>query len=95
MQPRYEVSAGGAKELRLWSRTWERNFTVDVELLEEQHQTLGRVACEWNEYESGTVGIESSGKIPALEEVLTFLPKWAVVTKLADGLVEVSEEFTF
>ncbi len=31
MQPRYEVPEDGIKELRIWSRTWDRNFTVDVE----------------------------------------------------------------
>ncbi|KAJ3837131.1 hypothetical protein F5878DRAFT_726288 [Lentinula raphanica] len=67
----------------------------------------GRVACEWVEYESGMVGMGlstsplpspsgkrvSGGKIPALEEILTYLPKWAVVSKLTDGLVEVEERF--
>ena len=55
----------------------------------------GRVACEWAEYESGRVGDESEegGSIPALEEVLGFLPLWAVVTKADDGLVEAWQEF--
>jgi hypothetical protein len=56
------------------------------------------VACEWVEYESATVGVYESGrgrsgKIPALEEALMFLPRWAVITKIADGLVEVWSEF--
>jgi hypothetical protein len=55
----------------------------------------GRVACEWAEYESGRVGDESGegGSIPAFEEVLAFLPLWAVVTKADDGLVEAWQEF--
>lgn len=67
----------------------------------------GHVACEWVEYESGMVGMGLStsplpspsgrrvtgGKIPAFEEILTYLPKWATVTKLTDGLVEVKEKF--
>ncbi|KAJ4471542.1 hypothetical protein J3R30DRAFT_3526281 [Lentinula aciculospora] len=67
----------------------------------------GRVACEWAEYESGMVGMGlstspvpspsgeriSGGKIPAFEEVLAYLPQWAVVSKLTDGLVEVEERF--
>ncbi|KAJ3748428.1 hypothetical protein DFH05DRAFT_560843 [Lentinula detonsa] len=67
----------------------------------------GRVACEWAEYESGMVGMGlstspvpspseeriSGGKIPAFEEVLNYLPKWATVSKLTDGLVEVEEKF--
>ncbi|KAK0456080.1 putative zinc metalloprotease [Armillaria borealis] len=93
MQPRYEVPEDGIKELRIWSRTWDRNFTVDVEWVDSAPDMGGRVACEWNEYESGSVGVGTDGKIPALEEVLTFLPKWAVVTKMTDGLVEASSEF--
>jgi hypothetical protein len=59
---------------------------------------VGRVACEWAEYQSGTVGLEESkdlalAKIPAYEEVLQFLPKWAVASKTADGLVEVYKRF--
>jgi hypothetical protein len=33
-------------------------------------------------------------KIPALEEVLAFLPDWAVVSKYADGLVEAWAPFS-
>lgn len=94
MQPRFEVSSDGVKELRLWSRTWDRNFTVDIELAKEVPETSGRVACEWNEYQSGTVGMKSGGRIPAFEEALSFLPKWAAVTKSADGLVEASSDIS-
>ncbi|QRV83685.1 Peptidase family M28 protein [Ceratobasidium sp. AG-Ba] len=75
-------------EARLWSRTWNRLFTVDVEWAEtsEDNEYTGRVACEWAEW-----GAES---IPALEEVRVFLPPWAVITKLADGLVEGLHSFT-
>ena len=86
IQQGYEVPVSGLKGLRLWSRTWDRTFVVDVqwegdEGMDTVDQGLkGRVGCGWSEYESGSVGIEEqSGKIPALEEVFTFLPKWAVV----------------
>lgn len=91
----------GVRELTLWSRTWGRTFVVDVHWVKESESELdnsevesnstvmGRVACEWVEYESATVGGGGSGgKIPAFEEVLSFLPKWAVVSKMTDGLVE-------
>ena len=79
---------GGLPYLQLWSRTWGQEFTVDVIWPSEGVQE-GRVACEWTEYESATAGGGGSGgKIPALEEVLSFLPKWAVMTKATDGLVE-------
>ncbi|KAJ8697185.1 hypothetical protein PTI98_006984 [Pleurotus ostreatus] len=83
------------KEVRLWSRTWDRTFVVDIKRPEGVDGMKGRTACEWAEYESGMTGIEGvdGAKIPAFEEVLNFLPKWAVVTKMADGLVEVMSGF--
>jgi hypothetical protein len=103
MQAGYGVPPGGLREVRLWSRTWGRTFVVDVVWEdgpggggdEEGPGLAGRVACEWAEYESGRVGDESGegGKIPALEEVLSFLPKWAVVSKADDGLVEAWQDF--
>ncbi|KAJ3501617.1 hypothetical protein NMY22_g18864 [Coprinellus aureogranulatus] len=102
MQPGYPVDLDtGLKELRLWSRTWDRTFVVDIDweptklgdTSDEDGKLSGKVACEWAEYQSGMVdngslGSDEQPKIPALEEVLTFLPEWAVVTKAADGLVE-------
>ncbi|KAJ6531240.1 hypothetical protein B0H19DRAFT_1006053 [Mycena capillaripes] len=87
MLPQFSSPAEGVSELRLWSRTWHRTWDVDVEW-EGDSALEGRVACEWAEYESGSVGVATTGKIPALEEALAFLPQWAAVTKMADGLVE-------
>lgn len=64
----------------------------------------GRVACEWAEFASASAGVPGQGespskggfrsaKIPALEEVIAFLPTWVVVSKFADGLVEAWEYF--
>ncbi|KAF5354417.1 hypothetical protein D9758_010766 [Tetrapyrgos nigripes] len=121
-------------EIRLWSRTWGREFALDImwgdedgsegnddpktiedglgtqatfgdEAMKVDFQysapknRTGRVACEWAEYESGMVGMGGdfqgtlAAKIPAYEEVLTFLPRWAVANKLDDGLVEVESQF--
>ncbi|KAK7060893.1 hypothetical protein VNI00_000626 [Paramarasmius palmivorus] len=101
-QKGYEVPDAGLNEVRLWSRSWEKTFILDV-IWKEQDQgthskTSGRVACEWAEYESGMAGLGSTNstlkaKIPAFEEVLSFLPRWAVVSKLTDGLVEVRQDF--
>ncbi|GLB36490.1 putative peptidase family M28 [Lyophyllum shimeji] len=84
------------KEVRLWSRTWNREFVVDVEFVEGPEKIEGYVACEWSEYESGTVGVRDSAggsKIPAYEEVLRFFPRWATTTKRTDGLTEVWSAF--
>lgn len=71
----------GFSEVRLWSRTWDKPFKVHLRWGEaEGSLRRGRVACEWAEW--------AEGRIPALEELRTFLPPWAVASKLADGLVE-------
>jgi hypothetical protein len=108
MQKGYEMPASGIKEVRLWSRTWENEFVVDVDWSKstgeaDESRLEGRIACEWSEYESAMVdnGLlekrppsegedadDCRAKIPAFEEVLHFLPHWAVVSKAADGLVE-------
>ncbi|KAJ7481173.1 putative zinc metalloprotease [Mycena galericulata] len=86
MLPQFSGSPEGIGELRLWSRTWDRTFTVDTEW-EGDSVLEGRIACEWAEYESGTVGLDSTAKIPALEEVVTFLPRWVAVSPGGAGLV--------
>ncbi|TFK21946.1 putative zinc metalloprotease [Coprinopsis marcescibilis] len=106
MQSGYPVDqTNGLKEIRLWSRTWDRVWEVDVdwetplETGDEEGQLSGSIACEWAEYQSGMVdngslASDKQARIPALEEALSFLPEWAVVTKAADGLVEASVPFT-
>jgi len=80
VQEGYPVPEGGVKEARLWSRSWDREFELSVGWVNATDAFTGRVACEWAELDAG--------KIPALDEVLAFLPNWAVVTKASDGLVE-------
>ncbi|KAI0034889.1 hypothetical protein K488DRAFT_44533 [Vararia minispora EC-137] len=85
------------RELRLWSRTWDDAFEAEIVFTEDNGGPIeGHVSCDWAEYAGGwTGGIASrppvNGRtgawIPALEEVLAFLPEWAVVTKIDDGLV--------
>ncbi|KAG6919588.1 hypothetical protein DXG01_004252 [Tephrocybe rancida] len=91
----FETTNGrGLTELRLWSRTWDRDFVVDVVFIDAPPKVKGRVACEWAEYESGQVGLSNlTSTIPAYEEALRFFPRWATLTKLTDGLVEVWSAF--
>lgn len=103
--PGYEVPEGGVKEVRLWSREWDRGFLVEVGWGEDVDGALaseafeGYAACEWAEYASASEGGSSpagrTGLIPALEEVKAFLPLWAQPTKLTDGLVEARTRFAF
>ncbi|RDX48595.1 hypothetical protein OH76DRAFT_1352007 [Lentinus brumalis] len=97
LQGGYEMPAAGVKEARLWSRTWGKEFVVEVgwdaASDDDEETTLGgRAACEYAEYASA-LGPPGSGQIPAFEEVKQFLPLWALPTKLADGLVEVWTRF--
>jgi hypothetical protein len=107
MQRHYTMPQDGISQLRLWSREWDKAFIVDVEwrdYLGLGEGLKGRVACEWAEYASASAGVPGQGedpkkggfrsaKIPALEELLSFLPTWVVATKFTDGLVEAWEYF--
>jgi hypothetical protein len=97
----YEVPPEGVNTLFLWSRTWDRSFEVKVtfgpEGVDPAPSLSGKLACEYSEYLSGIAGaggVENGGRIPSFEETLRFLPKWAVVTKGTDGLVEVWRSFS-
>ena len=99
LQAGYEMPVEGFSSIVMSSRTWDKEFVVkvgwDVDAVGGDGATLrGRVACEWAEYESATIGgISSGGKIPALEEVLAFVPRWVVVSKTSAGLVEAWSDF--
>ncbi|KAJ6258334.1 Vacuolar membrane protein [Drechslerella dactyloides] len=74
--------AEGVDHLRLWSREWERGWIVDAFETENVKKALtGRVECLWSDANN------AESEIPALDEVKRFLPRWAVVSKLEDGLV--------
>ena len=98
MQYGYEVGKRGVRVLILCSQTWDRVFVVDVQWGDDNTGLQGRIGCEWAEYESARIdhgsGVGVSGKIPAFEELLRFLPEWAVSSKQDDGLVEVLTRFS-
>ncbi|KNG83225.1 hypothetical protein ANOM_009088 [Aspergillus nomiae NRRL 13137] len=77
--PRFPYDAAGVNEIRLWSRTWENQWTVDVDL--DEGALKGNVVCLWSDH-------NQPGVIPALDEAIQFAPVWAAVTKVSDGLVE-------
>ena len=79
-------SAKGTKEIRLWSREWERPWNVTFQW-KDQLGVNGKVVCLWNDEDGQRL-------IPALEEVRRFAPDWVAVTKASDGLVEGSKAFS-
>ncbi|KAF8536516.1 hypothetical protein BDD12DRAFT_748261 [Trichophaea hybrida] len=78
------VPEQGSVEVRLWSRTWEGGWVVNFswDASEESPGLEGKAICLWSDAN------DARTEIPALWEVEQFLPSWAVVSKLADGLVE-------
>jgi hypothetical protein len=95
LQAGSEVPKDGLEQIRLWSRDWEKEFEVDVNFVGgKDEKAKGRVSCGWAEYESATVGGgQSGGRIPSLEEVILFLPEWAVVSKSSSALFDAGREF--
>ena len=91
----------GIATLVLWSRMRDRRFEVEVTFGPEGvgpgPLLSGKIACKYSEYTSRAARRggkpENGGRIPGLEEMLRFLPKWVVVMKTADGLVEVLRSF--
>ena len=75
----------GVKELRLWSREWEKAWNVTVKW-NDVNGMDGTVVCLWNDE-------DGQGLIPALNEIRRFSPDWVAVTKQGDGLVEGSKAF--
>ncbi|KAK4691521.1 hypothetical protein P7C71_g5502, partial [Lecanoromycetidae sp. Uapishka_2] len=84
------VSDNGSKELRLWSRTWDRGWDVNVKWdaggADEGDGLDGRVVCLWSD-------ANDSGTIPALDEAWRFAPTWVAIANNQNGLVEGSKSF--
>ncbi|KAK8153611.1 putative zinc metalloprotease [Phyllosticta citrichinensis] len=85
--------AGHAGELLLAKRSVvEDGHEEDVEddnddnTIAPSNALDGRAVCIWSD-------ANAPGTIPALDEVRAMAPTWAIVSKLADGLVEGSKRF--
>lgn len=82
------VPDGGSNQVRLFSRTWDKTFRVNVTWNEGQAKgQTGRVACFWSD-------ANQPGTIPAFDEVRRFEPVWSAVTKNEDGLLEGWKSFS-
>ncbi|KAL2053588.1 hypothetical protein ABVK25_006241 [Lepraria finkii] len=85
-----KTSEYGSKELRLWSRTWERGWNITVRWEaggdNEGNGLDGRVVCLWSDANDIVT-------IPALEEAMRFAPSWVAVVNNQNGLVEGSKTF--
>jgi hypothetical protein len=69
-------------EVRLFSRSWEKDFQVNVTWADGKSKgKSGKVGCMWSD-------ANKPGVVPALDEIWRFEPVWSVVSKGSDGLVE-------
>lgn len=85
--PRYEfVADGGSSQIRLFSRTWDKRFQVNVTWSGPSDGQTGKVMCMWSD-------ANQLGTIPAFDEARRFAPVWSAITKTSDGLVEGFKEF--
>jgi hypothetical protein len=78
------VGDAGSTVVRLFGRTWDKTFRVNVTWDETTTTTTpqrGRVWCMWSD-------ANTPGAIPAYDELHRFEPVWSVVSKSSDGLFE-------
>jgi hypothetical protein len=79
--PRFPfITKKGCKSIRLWAREWGGAWDVDVNWTGPGGLD-GRVVCLWSD-------ANDPATIPAYQEVLQYMPRWSIATKLSDGLVE-------
>jgi hypothetical protein len=79
------ITERGCKSIRLWSREWNGSWKVSVKW-DGPKGLDGKVVCLWSDANDPTT-------IPAFTEVLGYMPRWSMATKLSDGLVEGSKVF--
>jgi hypothetical protein len=83
------VPEGGSKEIRLWSRQWDRRWEVDVRWNADRlkNGTMhGKAVCLWSD-------VNQRGVLPAWDEAVHYMPDWVAVTKGGDGLLEGFKHF--
>jgi hypothetical protein len=84
-QQRWPIPSEGLRDLQLWSRTWDKEFLLNVGW-DGDSGLSGRISCGWDDI--------SMGKIPSFDEVKAFIPSWSTVTKTEAGLLELSRKFS-
>lgn len=92
------VSSNGTKQVRLWSRDWEKPWEVSVqwsnttEVYTAKNKKKDHHKKNETEPRTGRAACLWSdanipGMIPAFDEVKLHMPIWSIVSKLDDGLV--------
>lgn len=87
------ATIGESREIKLWHRSYKREWVVDVEWAVGEGKQPGdegrngTVVCLWSDH-------NKPGVIPALDELQKFMPAWTSVSKMSDGLVEGFKKFS-
>jgi hypothetical protein len=98
----------GVKTLRLWHRSWNEPWVVDIEwpgdksndgVVHGSGESEGlKLRDPGSVFHGAAVCMWSDanvpGTIPALDEALMFSPTWSAITKFAEGLVEGRKGFS-
>ncbi|KAJ9636655.1 hypothetical protein H2204_005255 [Knufia peltigerae] len=101
------VPESGSTEVRLWSRTWDRAWTVNVSWADsasgkegdddDDDQDGHKLARNETNMTGRVVCLWSDvnqvGLIPAFDEAVHYTPDWVAITKASDGLVEGYKNF--
>ncbi|KAF2150959.1 hypothetical protein K461DRAFT_328443 [Myriangium duriaei CBS 260.36] len=83
--PGVHTTPAHSSQLRLWSRSFDEEFRVVVDV--NGTETLAaKAVCLWSD-------ANERGTVPAWDEVELFAPSWVAGTKHADGLVEGWRDF--
>jgi hypothetical protein len=82
----------GLKTITLFRREWEGAWDVELQLTRDVHETDPKafdvtVKCAYSD-------MNDQKTIPVLHELYQYMPKWAVISKTAVGLVEVRKTYT-
>lgn len=82
----------GMKSITLFRREWDGAWDVELQLTRDIHETDPKAfdvtaKCAYSD-------MNDEKTIPVLRELYQYMPKWAVISKAAVGLVEVRKKFT-
>ncbi|KAK1237358.1 hypothetical protein MKX08_002983 [Trichoderma sp. CBMAI-0020] len=82
----------GMKSITLFRREWDGAWDVELQLTRDIRETDPKAfdvtaKCAYSD-------MNNDKTIPVLRELYQYMPKWAVISKAAVGLVEVRKKFT-
>ncbi|PNY26875.1 Peptide hydrolase [Tolypocladium capitatum] len=94
------LPADGFQHLQIWRRTWDGHWDVTLQLTDGGRAAAASSASASQEVKPLEVTVRcawddanKAAKIPALHELMKYMPNWAIVTKKTHGLVQVKKTY--